>query len=454
MAEFTDQLLIHIKNKAVDQIHDLLTAHHPSDVVDAFLSLDIVHQDYLIKTLKPSLLADMFEYFEEETAKMVLQTINKNKGADVLSHMEPDDATDILQYLEPEDSEDYLELMDQVNRDTLAHLLTYQEDTAGAIMTTDFIVLHKDMDVKDAMKTLVHGSSTPSLIRKLFVLDNNGFLEGVVHLKTLIQARTPKAIKDIMITEVTTVHAEDSAEGVARMMQNYAFYLMPVVNDENRMLGVITLDDAADILDEATDEDYGQFAMIDGEQAIDDTFMHAAFHRLPWLIILLVLGIFISLLMSFFEATIDKIAVLIIFQPLILGMAGNTGTQSLAVTVRGISKAYFDDKAYKQKHVIKELKIGLINGLFIGLISLLTTYLFLTITSPTMDLGTPLDVGLTVGASAFIALAFASTFGAFLPLLLHKIHIDPAVASGPFMTTLNDIIGLVIYFTLAIIIIL
>ncbi|MFW6320056.1 MAG: magnesium transporter [Bacillota bacterium] len=441
-------------DKNIEAIHALLDTRHPSDIADLFLSLESVHQDYLIKTLKPSLLADMFEYFEEDTAKTVLQTINKDKGADVLSHMEPDDATDILQTLEPQSREDYLQLMNQADRETLAQLLTYPIDTAGAIMTTDFIILNKTMDVKDAMKILVHASSTPSLIRKLFVLDDDGFLEGVVQLKTLIQARSPKAIEDIMITEVTTVHAEDSAEGVARMMQNYEFYLMPVVNDENRMLGVITLDDAADILDEATDEDYGQFAMIDGEQAIDDTFIHAAFHRLPWLVILLILGIFISLLMSRFEATIDKVAVLIIFQPLILGMAGNTGTQSLAVTVRGISKAYFDDKSYKRKHVYKELKIGVLNGAFIGLISLSTTYLFLFITGPTMALGTPLDVAFTVGGSAFIALTFASMFGAFLPLLLHKIHIDPAVASGPFMTTLNDIIGLLIYFSLAVLIIL
>ncbi|MFW6319387.1 MAG: magnesium transporter, partial [Bacillota bacterium] len=242
-------------------------------------------------------------------------------------------------------------------------------------------------------------------------------------------------------------------EDVARTMQNYELYLMPVVNEKSQMLGVITLDDAADVLDEATDEDYGQFAMVKGEHDEKETFFKAALHRLPWLVILLFLGIIISLLMSRFESTIDRVAVLIVFQPLILGMAGNTGTQSLAVTVRGLSKAYFEDKQFKRKHIVKELKIGLLNGLFIGIIALLTTYLFLSIVTPSMTVGTPLSIALTVGASAFIAMMFAATFGAFLPLLLHQLSIDPAVASGPFMTTLNDIIGLLIYFSLAILII-
>ncbi len=444
-----DQILNIILEGSPKHLQDDLNDFHPSDIAEVFEMLDDEQQAFVLNYLNPHVLSEIFEHLDEDDAADYIKRLETQKGIFILEDMNPDDAADILGEMSDRDVQDYLEGMSEDTREALSSLALHKEDTAGAIMTTDYIELKKGIDVKDAMKELITNAKTTEGIQRLFVVDDYNFLEGVIDLRKLVQARSPKTIDELMHTDVITVKVTDRAESAARMMQNYGVYLLPVVNEQNQLQGVITMDDAADILDEATDEDYARFATISSEADVNLSVWRSALHRLPWLTLLLFMGLIISSIISRFENKIEKITVLMFFQPLILDMAGNTGTQSLAVTVRALSKDYFKDRKTRVSHVLKELRVGIFNGLAIGVVSFFTTFLFLSVMGINLNYGTPITIAATVGSSAAIALSFAAAFGAFFPLFLFHIKIDPAVASGPFITTLNDIIGLVIYFGIA-----
>jgi len=447
-----DSILAIIKDHSPKNLQDQLLNYHPSDIAEVFDTLDDEDKSFVIQTLNHHLLAEIFEHMDEEDAAIHIRELENQKVARILDAMDRDDAADILNEIDDDQVETYLNLLEEDTRAELETLSQYDEHTAGGIMTPEYIALRKGMDVKDAMKELIKNAKSTEGIQRLFVVDDNNFLEGVIELKTLIQARSPMLIDELMQTDVITAKVNDDDEAVARLVQNYGIYILPIVNDKYQLQGVITMDDAADILDAETDEDYAKFANISSDIEVNQSILRSALHRLPWLVLLLFLGLIISGIISSFEDTISQITVLVFFQPLILDMAGNTGTQSLAVTVRGLSKDFFDNKQTVYKHILKELRVGLFNGVGIGVLSFFTTTIFLTLTGAGQH--EPVLIALTVGLSASVALTFASAFGAFFPLLLHKIKIDPAVASGPFITTLNDIIGLIIYFTLAALIIL
>ena len=432
----------------IKSFRQALLKFHPYDLAKAFEILSEEQRTRWYHVLDASELASIFEHLEEEDAIAFIQNMDTQAAANVLQEMDRDDAVDVLQELEdPEKVESYLNLMDEESRDELSFLTQYLADTAGSIMTTEYIALRSGYDVKDAMRALIQEADESVTISRMFVLDEKDRLIGTLDLKTLIQARSPKTIDELMHTDFQYVNPSDDAESVARLIQNYGIYAMPVIDEQRRLLGIVTMDDAADILEEESDEDYAKLAAVSSDEDVNERMFNAAWHRLPWLVTLLFLGLIVSSIISQFEHTISQLTVLVLFQPLILGMAGNTGTQSLAVTVRALSKDHFKDKKHRRSHLRKEFRIGMINGLAIGVLSFLTTSLFLTINP--MDATPFYAVALVVGTSAMIALAVASLCGAFFPIMLTRMNIDPAAASGPFITTINDILGLSIYFTLA-----
>ncbi len=429
------------------EITSAVDKHHPSDIAEALAKLDDDRLRFVVGALGRKRLSEVLSHVEAPFAADVLASLPENKAAKVLMGMRGDVATDILKTMGLADRLRYFQHMPTPVREKLQALARHKEETAGSIMTSDYIVLHRDMDVKDAMRTLVKSANTTEGIQRLFVLDESGFLEGAVNLKRLIQARSPNSIADLMVTEIITVQQDTDSEEAARLMQQYEIPLLPVVDEKNRLKGVITMDDAVDVLDEETDEDYARFATIPSDRRVHVSVFSSAMHRLPWLLLLLLLGLVISTIISRFESTLEAVVVLVFFQPLILDMAGNTGTQSLAVTVRGISKGFYPDRTTVFGHMFKEFRVGALNGLAIGSLSFLTSLAFLTFTGAGVN--PPFLVALTIGLSLAVALAFASFFGALIPMTLDRLKADPAVASGPFITTLNDILGLIIYFSLA-----
>ncbi len=442
-----ENLEILLKTGSQQDIEQNLNAYHPSDIAGW---LSVYAPDFrkeILDNLSTIFAADILNFMDHQQVGETLAEMPLKKAASLTVEMDTDEATDMLKTMDESFRRKLLDNMRAKDRDLLNRFLGYAEKSAGSIMTSDAIVLSEDMDVKDAMKTLVGNAVSTESIQRLFVTSSNGVLTGAVDLKELIQARSPKTIATLMEDYPEAVRVNATAEEAARIMRNYQIYLLPVVDEHTVLQGVITLDDAADILEEAGEEDYARFASVSAESEIRDSLFRSAFHRLPWLTLLLGLGLLVSAIISGFEDTLAQVTVLVLFQPLIFDMAGNTGTQSLAVTIRGLANGYFTTRDEAKTLIWRETRAGMLNGVAIGMLGFMTTFLFLTILG-TADASLPL-VGLTVALALFAALSVASLLGTLVPLVLHRFGFDPAAASGPFITTFNDVVALLIYFSIA-----
>ena len=362
--------------------------------------------------------------------------------------MEPDDATDTLGEFKPDASKEIFELLEKNTKEDLEVLVQYEEGTAGAIMNNNYISLAAGIDVKLAMKTVVSEAPDVETINTSFVIDKNGNLLGTVDLKKLIVTKSPCLIDDIMNTNFKWANVDEDVEDVLKTITDYDIYALPII-DKGILKGIITMDDAADVLVEEAEEDYAKFSGLTEEEEIDEPVVKSIKKRLPWLSILLILDLFVAVIISQFEYlfAIDALTILVIFQPVILGLAGNCGTQSLAVAVRSIGNDELENKKAIFKHLGREFSLGLTTGIVIGIIGFCMSFLLLILKDNTNS--SNFYLSLVVSLSIFLSITFANTVGALIPIALYKCKIDPAVASGPFITTINDIISITVYFTLA-----
>lgn len=439
---------------AYDEGHLLDLLQHQSSTAfrEEFLSLhsydqaqfykkvgpDIRKQLYVI--LSPKEMADLYEGLEvdDDEYEAFLREMDTAYGAEMLSHMYTDDAVDVLNELDDKHRESYLEMMDDDVVDEINELLGYAEDTAGSIMTTEYVAIPEASTVETAMTILRKEAPNAETIYYIFVVDEAHRLTGVVSLRDLIIADPKARIHDIMNERVVMVHVKDDQEEVAQIMKDYNFLATPVINDAGVLLGIITVDDIIDVIDEEASEDYSKLAGISDMDKFDINPFQSAAKRLPWLVILLFLGMLTANLMGQFEATLEKVALLAIFIPLIAGTSGNSGTQALAVAIRGIATGDLEDES-KLKLLVRELFTGMIMGVVCGLLIIGIVYFWKG----------ELLLGMLVGAAICCSIIVATLAGSFIPLLMHRLKIDPAVASGPFITTLNDITSILIYLGLA-----
>lgn len=312
------------------------------------------------------------------------------------------------------------------------------------VIERNYMTLDVEMDVKMAMKKVVTDTTDDTLIDMFYVVDKKHKLLGIVDLKVLIIARSQEKISDIMRDHYHFVYDTDPISKAIDTVQNYDRDYIPVVNKAHILLGIFTAENALDLLADETLEDFHKMASL-SEYDVHSKPLLRSKKRLPWLMILLGLSLISASVLSAFETTIQRIILLVLFQPMILGAAGNISTQSLAKTILFINEA---PDASMKPHLKNELLIGFINSLFISIVGFIFSYLFLLVFEEGL-LRDTLSISLTVGLTLLLALIVGALTGAFVPLLLRKLHVDPSVASGPFMTTLNDVISLVIYFTLA-----
>ncbi|WNF25152.1 magnesium transporter [Mesobacillus jeotgali] len=413
---------------------------HPYNQAEFFSELDDEDRAKVYNFLSPEEMADLFENLEadEEDFKDVLAQMNPNYAADMLSNMYADDAVDVLNELDKDQVASYLTIMDEEAAQEIKDLLHYEEYTAGSIMTTEFIAISANQTVRSAMYILKKEAPQAETIYYIFVVDEDKRLAGVISLRDLIVADDETMIAEVMNDRVVSVSVGEDQEEVARMMRDYNFLALPVVDFQNHLLGIITVDDIMDVMEEEASDDYSKLAGIADLDTVDRNPLAAAKKRLPWLIILLFLGMFTASLIGRFEDTLDKVAILAVFIPLIAGMAGNTGTQALAVAVRGIATGDLD-KESKWNIILREAGTGFITGAVCGILITFVVYFWKG----------ELFLGALVGISIFITLIIATLAGSLVPLLMHRLKIDPAVASGPFITTINDIISILIYFGIA-----
>jgi magnesium transporter len=436
--EYYRQIIEAIEDEDIDLFREKFLDLHPYDQAKFFLTQNGNDRMQVYTYLSPEEMASIFENLEVEEQEAFISEMSPGYAAEMLGSMYADDAVDVLNELEAEQVASYLTIMDDHAAKEIKDLLHYEEKTAGSIMTTEFVSIRTHQTVKEAMRILREEAPDAETIYYIFVVDEEKKLVGVISLRDLIIAQEEEYIKDRMSDRVVSISVGEDQEVAAKTMKDYDFLALPVVDFQNHLLGIITVDDIVDVIEEEASEDYSKFAAISDVDTTDHNPFSAARKRLPWLIILLFLGMMTASLIGRFEYTLNKVAILAVFIPLIAGMAGNTGTQALAVVVRGIATGDFDDES-KGKLILREAGTGLISGSVCGFLVTIIVYIWQG----------NFFLGLLVGFSLLCTLVVATLAGALVPLVMHKFKIDPAVASGPFITTINDIISILIYFGMA-----
>lgn len=419
---------------------------HAYDLAVLFTRLDEDEKNRMIHILDTDELADIFVSFEAEDQLDFFDRFETSKKKLILRNLESDDLKSFIEYLEPEKQEEVIFLLSAVKRKTIRLLLAYDEDLAASIMSTDFLTVKADEPVKEATDYIVKTSKEQDYIDTIFVTDNDKKLIGYVDLKQLIITRGNKLISDIMSDDYQFVYELDTIEKAIQTVRDYDRNSIPVLDQQHRVIGIVTADDIFEEIVESTEDDYEKLALISDFDP-DSSAMRRSLQRLPWLLTAVVLNLITASFLSIFEATLVQIAALILFQPTILGMSGNIGTQSLAVTILGLHLKEIDDRKTSKKHIFREMTIALINSLILALIAFSYVYIFLTLV-PTGS-QTPFEIARVVFTAVSISMFSAGSMGVFVPMLFNRLGIDPSAASGPIMATVNDIVTLVIYFGVA-----
>lgn len=361
--------------------------------------------------------------------------------------MDSDDAVDVLEKLSAEKKKKIVEKLDKHIAFDVEMLLSYSEDEIGSYMTTNFVSVKSGVSVRKAMSELIRQAGEHDNIMTVYVVDEKNVLKGAIDLKDLITAREDDDLNGIVTESYPYVFDREKIHSCIEKIMDYAEDSIPVVDENNVLLGVITSEDMVEIVDNEMGEDYARLGGLTAEEDLEETVLSGVKKRLPWLIVLLFLGMLVSSVVGVFEGVVAVIPIVICFQSLVLDMAGNVGTQSLAVTIRVIMDEDVSAKE-KVKLLFREMKIGLLNGFLLGAL----TFVFLGIyihLSKGYDLFGAFGVSGCVGVSLVIAMVVSSLVGTVIPMFFQKIKIDPAVASGPLITTVNDLVAVVTYYGLA-----
>jgi len=424
----------------IDQFRDEFLSMHNYEQSEYFEDTDENNRQKIFEFLSPKEVANFFDQLDidDEDYEELFDKINANYASHVLEEMSYDNSVDILNKLSKPKVASLLTLMDKDEANEIKALLHYEEDTAGGIMTTEYISLKTTTPVKEALMHVKEQAPDAETIYVIFAVNEAGQLVGVLSLRDLITAENDSYIEDVMSERVISVNVADDQEDVAQVIRDYDFIAVPVVDYQTHLLGIITIDDILDVMDEEASEDYSRLAGVSDIDSTSDSVIKTASKRLPWLIVLTFLGMITATILGSFEDTLSQVALLAAFIPIISGMSGNSGTQSLAVSVRNISTGEINEQS-KFKLALREAGSGFLSGLVCSVV------LFLIIV---VIYRQPL-LALIVGGSLTCAMTVGTLVGSMIPLIMNKFKIDPAVASGPFITTINDIVSMLIYFGLA-----
>ena len=432
------------------QKKELLEDYHESDIADVVEELTKEERIELYNILGDKRTALVFSYLEN--VDEFVSELEVADAADIIEQMDADDAVDVLEELEEEQADKIINLMDEDIIEDITLIQSYEEEEIGSKMTTNFIAIPYGISVKKTMTELITQAAENDNVSTIFVLKDEKFY-GIIELRDLIIARADQNMDDIIKTAYPRIYDKTLIEDCINDLSDYQLDSIPVLDTDDKLLGVITLADIVETVEEELAEDYAKLGGVSEEEEITTGIFKTVMLRLPWLIALLFLSLLVSVLLSSFEAVIAILPAIVFFQSMILGMAGNGGTQSLAVTIRNISDD--DDNKVLIKTIMKEIRVGFINGLVLGVLSFGVILAFLVIKQQEIiqDSGysiyNAIKAASIVGSSLVVAMTFASFVGSVVPIVLSKIKIDPAVASGPFITTINDILAIVIYYGLA-----
>lgn len=425
----------------LEQIDD----YHENDIAGALEDLDPAQRQRLYKLLGIDRLAEIFAYLEEP--EEFIEELDPEVAADILEKMEPDDAVDILEELEDEKSDELVGLMENEAREDIDLIQSYDEDEIGSKMTTNYVAIYKGLTIKEAMKSMISQAADNDNISTIYVVDDEDVFYGAIDLTDLIIARSDVPLDTLVTTSYPYVFANETIDETIEDLKDYSEDSVPVLDNDKHILGVITSQDIVEVVDEEMGEDYAKLAGLTEEEDLEETLLQSLKKRTPWLITLLFLGLIVATVTSTFEAVISQITVIVFFQSVILGMSGNVGTQTLGVTIRVLMD---EELTWKEQmgFVFKEIKVGFCNGLIVGIISFIVTggYIhFIKGQSATSAFA----ISACIGGALWIAMIISSFVGAMVPIIFDKLKIDPAVASGPLISTVNDLVAVVTYYSLA-----
>ena len=424
---------------------DKLDDYHENDIAAVLENLESRERSRLYSLLGVDKVSDIFSYIDDPAE--YIEELDPEDAARILGNMEADDAVDILEELEDDTSNELIELIDEEAKKDIDLIQSYDEDEIGSKMTTNYVSLTLGLTIKQAMKRLVEQAADNDNITTLYVKKEDGTFYGAIDLTDLIVAREYVELESLVTTSYPYVHDHETVDDCIEELKDYSEDSIPVLDKDMHILGVITSQDLVEVVDEEMGEDYAKLAGLAAEEELEEPLSQSLKKRVPWLLVLLMLGMVVSSVISMFEKVIVGLPIIVTFQSVILGMSGNVGTQSLAVTIRVLMD---EELEFKQKlgFVFKEIRVGLCNGLIVGGISIVFTGLFIWLARG-QAVGSAFAISGCIGGALALAMLISSFVGTIIPIILDKVGFDPAGASGPLISTINDLVAAVTYYGLA-----
>ena len=425
-------------------IQSRLDDYHGNDIAEVMPQLSPQERKKLYRVCTAEMMSEVFEHLDEPDAGTYLGEMDFQKAADVVGRLETDTAAGILRELDKGRREQLIDALAPDVKKEIRLIASFDGDEIGSKMTANCIVIRENLDIKGAMRELVSQAEENDNISTLFVVDDSEAFYGAIDLKDLITARKTDSLEDLIVTSFPYVYATELIDDCIEKLKDYSENSIPVLDNSNKLLGVITAQSIIEVVDDEMSEDYARLAGLTAEEDLKEPLRLSMKKRLPWLLVLLVLGMLVSSVVGAFEAVVAQLTLIMAFQSLILDMAGNVGTQSLAVTIRVLMDENLTTKQ-KFRFVGKEMRVGLCNGVLLGVLSFAIVGLYIFLVK-----GRPLDFSYAVsgciGVSLALAMLISSAVGTMIPIFFKKIKVDPAVASGPLITTINDLVAVVAYY--------
>ena len=429
-----------ISNKKNKEIKKLVDGIHYADLAEIINELESIERIYLIKIIDSDKTSDVLTEVDEDVREEILKTLSEKEIAGEIKELDSDDAVDILSELSDEKQEKVISLIkDESITENIRELLNYDEDSAGGLMAKELISVNENWSVLKCLREIRKQAKDIKRVHSIYVLNKKKVLIGRLSLKDLITSPSKSKIQEIYIPKVDYVHVNDSADEVAKLMSKYDLEAIPVVNDNNELLGRITIDDIVDFIKDEAEEDYLLAAGISNDVEADDSIFELTKARLPWLILGLFGGLGSVFILESFENIMasKELRALFFYTPLIAAMAGNVGVQSSAIVVQGLANDVI--KGSLISRLIKEVSLTILNGLILSIIIILFGLI----------INQSLEMSITISVSMIFVIIVAALIGTSVPIILDKFGIDPAIATGPFITTGNDVIGILLFFYIA-----
>ena len=449
--DYTQEIIDIIRsNTSPAVMSSRLEDYHANDLAEVLKKLTVQERCKLYRILDKDMLSDILEYTEADEAAEYLKEMEPRKAAAILSGMETDSLAEVLRMLDKGKKRLLIDLLDDDVRHDIEVIASFDEDEIGSRMTTNYISIKNDMTIRQAMSELVKQAGENDNISTLYVVDENEHFYGAIDLKDLIIARAEESLESLIVRSYPYVTDREQVSDCIDRIVDYAERSLPVLNDAGKLVGIITSSDVVELVDDEMGDDYAKLGGLTGEEDLNENVFESVKKRLPWLIALLFLGMLVSSVVGAFESVVAVLPVVICFQSMVLDMAGNVGTQSLAVTIRVLVDENLT-LSKKLQLLWKETRVGLLNGAILAVMALGFLGCYIHFFKGYVWTSAFLLSG-CVGLSLIVSMVISSLVGTLIPMLFHKIHIDPAVASGPLITTINDLVAVVVYYGLAMVV--